>query len=326
MLTADRGSVPDIQSISTGNARPFWSVMVPTYNIDDYLEQTLNSVLGQFTGPDDMEIQVVDGSSDPSRIVDCVKRVGRGIVGFRSVPPEIKVPAVFTECVRMARGQAVHILHSDDYVLPGFYEKLKPGLLENQSVGLAFCRQRFIDENDTPSFETELHNREPGILPGFINQLAIRNMIHTPSIVVRRSVYEDLGGFDERLCHAADWEMWMRILSRYEAWFEPTTLACYRVHESAGTSKLMRTGSNIVDCRRASMIFASYLAGEKASAVMTQSRVSLARYALATAARMLKRGDTAAASVQLFEGLKCLRTPSELMQLAQQVVRRMQTG
>jgi glycosyltransferase involved in cell wall biosynthesis len=300
--------------------------MIPTYNVDDYLERTLESVLAQYSGPDEMEVQIVDGSSSPQKIIDCFARVGKGIVGFRSVPPETRVPAVFTECVRMARGQVVHTLHSDDYVLPGFYEKLKAGFETSASVGLAFCRHRFIDEKSTSLFETELHSQAAGVLPGFINQLAVRNMIHTPSVTVRRKVYEDLGGFDERLCHAADWEMWMRILASHEVWFEPTTLACYRVHQSAGTSMLMRTGSNIIDCRKAMEIFADYLARDGALSVLTAARVALARYALGTAGRMLKRGDISAASAQLLEGLKCIRTPAELFQLVDQALHRYSAG
>ena len=40
----------------------------------------------------------------------------------------------------------------------------------------------------------------------------------TPSIVVRRSVYERLGSFDRRLVCAEDWEMWVRIAAHYPIW------------------------------------------------------------------------------------------------------------
>jgi cellulose synthase/poly-beta-1,6-N-acetylglucosamine synthase-like glycosyltransferase len=47
-----------------GKARPFWSVMIPTYNARaDYLEETLRSVLRQDTGPEQMQIEVVDDCS-----------------------------------------------------------------------------------------------------------------------------------------------------------------------------------------------------------------------------------------------------------------------
>ncbi len=49
-------------------------------------------------------------------------------------------------------------------------------------------------------------------------------------MVVRRDVYEKLGGFDTNFKTAGeDWEMWVRIAAHYPVWYEPAPLACYRL-------------------------------------------------------------------------------------------------
>ena len=54
-----------------------------------------------------------------------------------------------------------------------------------------------------------------GLLPDALAHLATEQRIMTPSIAVRRAVYERLGGFDRRLACAEDWEMWVRIAAAF---------------------------------------------------------------------------------------------------------------
>lgn len=47
-------------------------------------------------------------------------------------------------------------------------------------------------------------------------------------MVVRRDVYEQLGGFCPQAKSAFDWEMWKRIAVNYPVWYEPQTLVCFK--------------------------------------------------------------------------------------------------
>ena len=64
---------PTIAPLPAGPARPFWSVMIPIYNCrEDYLRETLRSVLGQDPGVADMQIEVIDNDStigDPEAVI-----------------------------------------------------------------------------------------------------------------------------------------------------------------------------------------------------------------------------------------------------------------
>src|SRR5579864_7930471 len=119
---------PVIGSLSQAEGRPFWSVMIPTYNRTKYLEKTLTSVLSQDPGAEEMQIEVVDDGStldDPETIV---RRVGGSRVSFVRQSTHLGLVPNFNSCIERAMGHWVQILHTDDFVLPGFYERLKAAL------------------------------------------------------------------------------------------------------------------------------------------------------------------------------------------------------
>ncbi len=65
-------SYPSVDPVSQETVRPFWSVMIPTFNCAAYLAQTLRSVLSQDPGPQEMQIEVIDDVStrdDPEAVV-----------------------------------------------------------------------------------------------------------------------------------------------------------------------------------------------------------------------------------------------------------------
>src|SRR5690349_2719971 len=115
----------EIPPVPDGAPRPFWSVMIPTYHCARFLGKTLESVLTQDPGPEMMQIEVVDDGStldDPERVVE---EIGQGRVAFYRQPQNVGHTKNFETCLKRARGQVVHLLHGDDYVLPGFYQKLQ---------------------------------------------------------------------------------------------------------------------------------------------------------------------------------------------------------
>ena len=69
----------------------------------------------------------------------------------------------------------MHILHGDDIVLPGFYERLQAGIEKEAVVGAAFCRYFHMDENGHWQVISQLERETPGILSDFLPSLAIVN-------------------------------------------------------------------------------------------------------------------------------------------------------
>ena len=294
-----------IKPVQEEGPRPLWSVMIPAYNCAGYLRETLSSVLVQDPGPDLMQIEVVDDHStedDPAAVVD---ELGQGRVGFYRQAQNVGHTRNFETCLQRSRGKLIHLLHGDDYVLDGFYRRLQPAFEEHPEIGAAFCRHIYMDEHDHWLGFSGLEQQESGILIDWLERIAITQRIQTPSIVLRREVYENLGGFDHRLSWAEDWEMWVRVAAHYQFWYEVQPSAAYRMHSASNTRKYVRTGENIRDIRRAINIIQGYLPKTRIDELSNLSREHWALYALDLAEQMLAKGDTAGAFAQIKEAIKC---------------------
>ncbi len=307
--------VPEIAPVPEGIHRPFWSVMIPTYNCANYLVETLKSVLAQDPGAEEMQIEVVDDCSTQDDPETVVKELGKGRISYFRHPQNCGAIPTFNTCIQRAKGQWVHILHSDDLVVPGFYSRLRESVERQPAVGAAFCRSILINENGQWQTLSSLQHQKPGILSNWVERIAVSQQIETPTIVVRRSVYEKLGGFHLELFHAADWEMWKRIAVHYPVWYEPQPLAYYRVHAASDTSRLMRTGANVANARRAIEISESYLPKALADEISDQVRENYAFAALNIARRMLALGDMDAAIAQVWESLLCSNSSTVIQSL-----------
>src|SRR5947208_3689932 len=140
-------SPPLIPGIEGPGTRPYWSVMIPTYNPRaDYLEEMLNSVLQQDPGPEQMQIEVVDDCSNDNTASEVTRRLGAGRVTFHAESRNRGLASNWNRCIERARGHWVHILHQDDIVLPGFYDLLRKGA-ECSEAGAIFCRHAYANSN-----------------------------------------------------------------------------------------------------------------------------------------------------------------------------------
>jgi glycosyltransferase involved in cell wall biosynthesis len=303
-----RGDVPPVPAEV---ARPLWSVMIPTFNNSGHLRAALLSVLAQDAGPEKMQIEVVDDASvdDPASVVE---EIGRGRVSYYRQTRNVGHIANFHSCLLRSTGRIVHLLHCDDAVLPGFYRKLQVAFESAPGLGAAFCRQIFVDEQGVPLSTAPLEQEKAGIMSEAACRLAREQRIMTPSIAVRRSVYERLGGFDRRLRCSEDWEMWVRIAASYPVWYEPEPLALYRIHQNSNTGRHVRSAEDMAYTRRAIEIFRSYLPAERAAEITRTARLTYAWSALESAQRLLEAGDGRGFRAQLWEGLR-LATSVQLL-------------
>jgi len=290
--------------------------MIPTYNCAGYLEATLRSVLAQDAGPEAMQIEVVDDHSTADDPEEIATRLGGGRVDFHRQPENVGVVANLNTCLQRSRGEVVHLLHGDDVVLDGFYRTLGDRLREHPEAGAAYCRHLYIDERGR---RTEVAPRDPsasGILAEGARFLAAEQRIMTPCVVVRRSVYEQLGGFDDRLACAEDWEMWVRIAARFPVYYEERPLACYRLHDDSNTGRNLRSGLSLDHTRLAIELFADYFEPAERRAVKRAAFSRYAESAVETAWNFQSQGDTAAARAQLRVAWRLERSPRTAARIA----------
>lgn len=245
-----------IAPVAPGIHRPFWSVMIPTYNCAQYLVKTLESVLAQDPGPEQMQIEVVDDVSTKDDPEVVVKDIGKGRVQFYRQPKNIGPTPNFNSCLQRSRGHWVHVLHGDDYVLPGFYSKLAEMIQGHSEIALACSRVFFVDEN------AAIEGMSPrlGLLEKptrDVTYMFIRNHLQFAGVALKRGFVEEHGGFHPSLVHTADWEMWIRCISMGTGMIVNEPLAAYRFFSANHTSQLMRTAENLKDRLRLGEILAA---------------------------------------------------------------------
>lgn len=311
----------EIPSVPEGVPRPFWSVMIPTYHCARFLRQTLESVLMQDPGPELMQIEVIDDGStldDPRAVV---AEIGRGRISFYRQAQNMGHTKNFETCLKLARGKVIHLLHGDDYVREGFYRKLQNAFESQPEIGAAFCRQIFMDAAGNWQAFSPLDQTESGVLINALERIALEQRIMTPSIAVRRDVYERLGGFDNRLICSEDWEMWVRIAAQYPVWYETEPLAVYRMHSASNTGHHVKTGEDTKFTRMAIEIFKSYLPEEKAIQLSKKAREAYALSALDTAYSMFLRRDFSAMLAQGREAIYLSRSWKVIQQISRHLLR-----
>jgi hypothetical protein len=287
--------VPSIPPVPDG-PRPFWSVMIPSYNGDPHLAEALESVLAQDPGPEHMQVEVVDDLSTHGAPEALVRRVAGDRVGFHRQPRNVGHIANFNTCIRRARGEVVHLLHDDDRVRPGFYARLETPLREHPEVGAAFTRNIYADADGQWHSFSPIERPTPGILENWLNRIASGQRTTTPAVVVRRSTYEALGGFDQTLGRAGeDWEMWVRIATRFPVWFEPEPLAIYRMERPNSLTGVIRGSARLAQdmllaTDSVESYLSSYLEAERAATALRRARKTYSRWVIEAAYGLARAG------------------------------------
>ncbi|RZK31997.1 MAG: glycosyltransferase [Hymenobacter sp.] len=276
---------PIIRPVASQLYRPLWSVMVPAYNCLGYLAETLASVLAQDPGPAHMQLAVIDDCSTDGDVAALVQAMGQGRVEYFRQPRNVGSLRNFETCLNRATGQWVHLLHGDDRVAAGFYAEIESLFRKHPEAGAAFTNTTVITRT---AGSEKLEDRSPlvqeaGIIENFLVRIAEEQKLETPSIVVKRSVYEQLGSFFG-VHYGEDWEMWARIAAHFPIAYSPRCLAQYRYLNNTSISHgYIKQGQNIRDVTKVINTIQQYLPAEHRKSLKRQAMRHYARYCLGLA-------------------------------------------
>ncbi len=254
---------PIILPVSDTEKRPLFSVMIPTYNCMRYLKYTLESVLCQDPGEDKMQIEVVDDCSTDGDVGALTKEIGKGRIAFYRQAENKGSLINFETCINRAKGYYIHLLHGDDLVKEGFYAEIESLFERFPSIGSALTNFNWIDENNVQWGVNRDIIHYSGVINNWLERIASKQLVQPPAVVVKRSTYEALGGFFA-VHYGEDWEMWIRIASRYPVAYSPKSLALYRGgHTSNISTESILKGENFKDLSKVISIASHYLPESK---------------------------------------------------------------
>jgi glycosyltransferase involved in cell wall biosynthesis len=196
------------------------SVIVPTYNYGHYLAGALSSVLRQTHTH--LEVLVIDdGSTDdtPEVVAPFLgdprvryhRRTNQGPAAARNFG------------LAQARGTLVAFLDADDLWLPAKLTR-QLACFSTDTPGLVYARRLLIDGHGW-----QLEYAQPPLHRGWVlPQLFRSNFICFSSVLVRRDLLLEVGGFDTRVGHAEDYELLLRLVQRCRVDFVDEPLVLYR--------------------------------------------------------------------------------------------------
>ena len=297
-------STAKLEPISNDQPRPFWSVIVPLYERRHYLKQCVDSILDQDPGPDEMEILVVDDAS-PNDLREFVEQIGRGRVRYVRNPVNLGERANTNRAIGNSCGRWIHILHDDDWVLPGFYATLRKGVETSpESPGVAFCMYAAWHERRNAWWSPLPFRDGAGVMDrSFIVRLAQACPLNLCSVSFSRTAFESVGLFREDLPQTSEWEWYVRSALKLPWHYQPETLACYRVHPDNLTHNRSRLGQNARDFRRAIEAIAQMLPADLAPMIVPVSQEFHSRQLFDSALKFMDANDAELANVFLMEGL-----------------------
>jgi glycosyltransferase involved in cell wall biosynthesis len=239
-------------------------------------------------GPHKMQIEVIDDCSTDGNVEQLVKDIGKGRINFFQQNENVGSLRNFETCINRAKGQYIHLLHGDDLVKKGFYNEIESLFQKFPTSGSAITNFNWVNENEIENLPSQEILKEPGIIDNWLLKIASKQMIQPPAVVVKRSVYEELGSFFG-VHYGEDWEMWIRIASRYPVAYSPKCLATYRGgHSTNISSEYVATGKNIDDILKVIEIVQDYLPVEQKEKVKKAAKNNFAISYAKSAYRILK--------------------------------------
>ncbi|HEX6519508.1 MAG TPA: glycosyltransferase [Streptosporangiaceae bacterium] len=212
------------------------SVVIPCYNYGHFLTDAVTSVLDDQAGVDVRVLIIDDASSDDS--AEVAKKIAAGDPRVEVVvhPANKGNIATYNEgLLEWANGDYCVLMSADDRLTPGALRRARDLLDANPDVGFVYGRAIWVmDGSPAPTARTK--PRGWSVWPGqWWLERRFRdaeNPITSPEVVVRTSVQKRVGGYDARLPHAGDLEMWMRLAANADVGFlRGVDQAYYRLHQ-----------------------------------------------------------------------------------------------
>jgi glycosyltransferase involved in cell wall biosynthesis len=204
-------------------ATPSISVIIPTFNSDRFLAQTMATVYKQTCKP--YEVIVVDGgSTDGTRRI--VESYGSFITMFTSEPDKGQLDAV-QKGISQAKGDVLYWVNADDAVMPGTFECVANAFAADPFVEIVFGDNYWFDE------ETRIIGVAHSVKHlSFLDQFLFYGQLQVESFFWKRDISFKALPFDTTLRVYTDYSFFLPIRYKAKCKWVPQRLGAFRVHSN----------------------------------------------------------------------------------------------
>lgn len=199
---------------------PTLSVIIPLYNKEGEIGDTVRSVLAQTLQPSEIVI-VDDGSTD--RSAEIVRAIDSPLIRLISQPNAGEC-AARNHAIAESRGEVVALLDADDQWEPGFLAEISAMAVEFPGCGVYSTAFRIVSHDGCFAARTPATR---GVVDNFFRDSAHQYISIPSASAIPRAVFDAVGGFPEGMKIGGDMYMWIKIARRYKVCFSPVLLVNY---------------------------------------------------------------------------------------------------
>ena len=224
---------------------PLFSVIIPLFNKEDFIENTLKSVLKQSFC--DYEIIIVnDGSTDKSEEIVLQFNDNR-IKYFHKKNEGVSVAR---NCgIEQSKGNYVAFLDADDLWLPDHLEVLNKLIHNFPEAGL--YASRYISKVSKGKYITNKFLKIPenfaGIIPDFFYSSLVNRIALTSAVAIPKYILDKTGTFDTRISSGQDLDLWIKIAIYYPVAITNLITVEYNTTDSNSLSKINIKDKKLID-------------------------------------------------------------------------------
>lgn len=212
---------------------PSISVIIPAYNSEKTIRETIESVLQQTFS--DFELIVIDDGSQDStlEIISSMQDSRMKVFSYPNAGGAVSRNRGFS----YSSGEFIAFLDSDDLWTPDKLESQLKALQENPQAAVAYSWMDCIDESGK-FFRPGSHRTETGDI--FAKLFLIPFVESGSNPLIRRQAFIEVGGFDESLSASQDYDLYLRLAAQYHFVAVPSTQVFYRLSSNSMTTNLRR--------------------------------------------------------------------------------------
>jgi len=226
---------------------PKISVVIPSYNMAQFIEETIQSILTQ--DYPHYECIVMDGGSTDGT-VDILKKYD-GRISWVSAKDRGQSDAI-NKGLRQASGDILAYINADDAYEDGCFRKVADCFAKNPPLRWLYGKCRIIDDRGREIRKLITAYRNFWLRRYSYNRLLIMDFIAQPAVFWRRELTDEIGLFDVSKHLSMEYEYWLKAGARYAPAFIDDYLARFRIHPGAKGSLSMAPAARVVleDSRR----------------------------------------------------------------------------
>lgn len=212
---------------------PKITIVTPSYNQAHFIERTIDSILGQ--NYPNLEYIVMDGGSKDGT-VDVLKKYGKRII-WESEKDGGQSEAI-NKGLRIATGDIVAFLNSDDTYEPGALAAVADFFTKNPDTKWAYGKCRIINEHEQEIRKPITWYKNLLLRKYSFRKLLAENFISQPATFWRRELLKEVGYINEDEHYTMDYEYWLRIGQKYSAGVINAYLANFRMYDASKSGSL----------------------------------------------------------------------------------------